>query len=87
MSIAAGSIDVRGLPARVRLPLIVGALDALSAGEAFELVLGEDPRALYLHLARHRAGCFEWHDVDDGPASWRVRLSRAGPRRAAGATA
>lgn len=58
-------IDVRALPQATRQPLALSALDGLSCGEGFEIVIGDDPHPL-----------FEWCAVAQGPSRWQVRITR-----------
>lgn len=72
-------VDVRNVPFWRRLPSILQAFDALEPGAAIELVVDLDPWPLESYLQATREGAFEWQGLVDGPAEWRVRLSR--PRK------
>jgi uncharacterized protein (DUF2249 family) len=68
--------DVRDMPFWRRLPSILQAFDALEPGTAIELVVDLDPWPLKSYLQSTREGAFDWQVIEDGPAVWRVRLSR-----------
>ena len=69
-------LDVRDeAPAR-RHQLIFETYGSLGAGEDFVLVNDHDPKPLYYQFAAEHAGEFEWEPLEEGPATWRVRIGR-----------
>jgi uncharacterized protein (DUF2249 family) len=70
------TLDVRDMPFWHRLPKILAAVDRLESGAAFELVADLDPWPLRDYLAATRAGLLDWEVLDDGPQTWRIRVSR-----------
>lgn len=71
------TVDVRTIIPRERHPLIFSTFDALTAGDAFELVNDHDPKPLYYQLQAERPGQLEWTYLQQGPEVWRVRVGRA----------
>ena len=69
-------IDVRTIPPRDRHPLIFQTFDALAVGESFELVNDHAPKPLYYQFLHERADLFAWEYLEEGPETWRVRISR-----------
>ena len=77
-------IDVRSVPPPQRHPLIFGTFDALTPGQAFEIVNDHDPMPLYFQFEKTRLGQFEWRYLESGPALWRVRIGRVAAGQPAG---
>lgn len=71
-------LDVRTIPPRERHPRIFQMFDALSPGQAFELVNDHDPKPLYYQFQAERPGLLDWQYLEEGPERWRVRIGRAG---------
>lgn len=69
-------LDVRALPPPRRHQLIFGRLDELDRGAAITLVNDHDPKPLYYQLEATRPGHFSWDYLEQGPQTWRVRVSR-----------
>lgn len=78
------TIDVRAILPRDRHPLIFNCFDALSVGQAIQLVNDHDPRPLRYQFDSRCPGQFEWSYLQAGPDLWRVRISK---RAAEGAAA
>ena len=76
MTVTAATIDVRTVPPPQRHPLIFGTFDALTPGQAFEIVNDHDPVPLYFQFEKTRAGQFAWRYLEAGPAQWHVRIAR-----------
>ena len=70
------TIDVRQIVPKMRHPIVFGAFDMLSPGEAFLLVNDHDPRPLHYQFGEYRPGAFAWDYEEQGPEVWRVRISR-----------
>jgi len=70
------TLDVREIPPPKRHPLIFGAFDSLGEGESFTLVNDHDPKPLYYQFMHEREGIVSWEYVEQGPAIWRVRITR-----------
>lgn len=76
--VPAGSVlDIRAVRPRERHPLIFRSFAALGKGEGFELVNDHDPVPLYYHFQNDLAGQFAWEVLENGPETWRVRISKA----------
>lgn len=69
-------VDVRQVPLWRRLASILAAFDALTPGDAIELVVELDPWPLHSYVDATRGGLCEWRSIEDGPQMWRVRLTR-----------
>ena len=69
-------LDVRQIVPRDRHPLIFRTYDALTPGDAFELVNDHDPKPLYYQFQAERGAQFEWEYLEQGPETWRVRIGR-----------
>lgn len=71
-------IDVRDMAPRERHPLIFRTFDELAAGESFELINDHDPKPLYYQFQAERPGQLDWEYLEQGPETWRVKISRSG---------
>ncbi len=69
-------IDVRALPARNRHAAIFATWNSLAAGEALVLVNDHDPVPLYYQFACEHGGTFRWEYLEQGPETWRVRITK-----------
>lgn len=69
-------LDVRTIPPRDRHPMIFNTFDNLKAGESFELVNDHAPKPLYYQFLHERADLFDWAYLEEGPETWRVRITR-----------
>ncbi len=69
--IRASEIDVR-----VRHETILGAVDALSPGQALRLHVDHEPRPLFYLLQAERPGVVAWEPETEGPLEWVVLLRR-----------
>ena len=78
MSANTTTIDVRSIAPRERHPLIFSTLGALLPGAALELVNDHDPQPLRVQFEDRAFGQYDWRYVENGPASWRVRIGRKG---------
>lgn len=69
-------LDVRTILPRDRHPLIFSTFDSLQPGEAFELVNDHAPKPLYYQFLHERPDLFQWDNLEEGPETWRVRITR-----------
>jgi len=74
--IALESIDVRAIAPRDRHPLLFQRFDALTPGQAYELVNDHDPKPLYYQFQAERPGQLDWTYLEEGPEVWRVRVGK-----------
>lgn len=74
------TIDVRAVPPRERHPLIFANYRALPPGSAIELVNDHDPRPLQRQFEAESPGGFEWDELESGPVTWRVQITKLGTR-------
>lgn len=70
------TIDAREIPPINRHPLIFETFDALGEHESFELVNDHDPKPLYYQFLHERPDQFTWEYLEQGPATWRVAITR-----------
>ena len=61
---------------RVRHETILGAVDALSPGEALRLHVDHEPKPLFYLLQAERPGVVAWEPETEGPQEWVVVLRR-----------
>lgn len=71
-------IDVRDMVPRERHPLIFRTFDELGSGESFELINDHDPKPLYYQFQAERPGELGWEYLEQGPDTWRVKISKNG---------
>ncbi|HEX6134683.1 MAG TPA: DUF2249 domain-containing protein [Longimicrobiales bacterium] len=71
-------LDVRVIPPREKHPTIFQTFAALAPGESFVLVNDHDPKPLRYQFEFEHAGRFGWDYLEQGPAVWRVQISRTG---------
>lgn len=69
-------VDVRSVRPAERHPMIFGAFEDLAPGQAFVLVNDHDPKPLYYQFQAERTGQFTWDYVEQGPKTWRVRITK-----------
>jgi uncharacterized protein (DUF2249 family) len=72
------TIDLRSIAPRERHALIFARFDALQPGQALELVIDHDPQPLRVQFEDRAYGQYDWRYVENGPASWRVRVGKSG---------
>lgn len=72
----ARTLDVRVIPPREKHPTIFQTFDALAPGESFILLNDHDPRPLRYQFEAEHAGQFGWSYLEQGPAVWRVAISK-----------
>ena len=69
-------LDVRVIPPREKHPAIFTTFGALEPGESFVLVNDHDPKPLRYQFEFEHAGEYGWEYLEEGPAVWRVAISR-----------
>ena len=69
-------LDVRTIQPRERHPMIFSTFDNLQPGASFELVNDHAPTPLYYQFLHERPNVFEWTYLEEGPETWRVRITR-----------
>lgn len=85
MSQTASRIDVRTIAPRDRHPLIFSTFGQLAPGQSMELVNDHDPRPLRQQFEFQAPGEFVWDYLEQGPATWRVAITRTHDSRATAA--
>ncbi|MFF3942955.1 DUF2249 domain-containing protein [Streptomyces phaeofaciens] len=68
-------LDVREVPHSLRHATVFGALDAVPTGTAMVLVAPHDPLPLLAQIEQRSPGVFAVEYLEDGPETWRLRLS------------
>ena len=77
-------LDIRALEPRHRYDRIMGAYEDLVADQTLELTVDHDPSCMYYALRATRGeAAFTFEYLENGPETWRVRVSKT----AAGITA
>jgi uncharacterized protein (DUF2249 family) len=71
-------IDVREIAPRERHPLIFNTFRSLGTGEAMEIVNDHDPKPLFYQFQAELPGLFSWDYLENGPDTWRVRITKFG---------
>jgi uncharacterized protein (DUF2249 family) len=71
-------IDVREIAPRERHPLIFNTFRSLGTGEAMEIVNDHDPKPLFYQFQAELPGLFTWDYQENGPDTWRVRITKLG---------
>jgi len=56
--------------------MIFGTFESLAPGDSFELVNDHDPKPLFYQFQAERTGQFEWEYLEQGPQTWRVKISK-----------
>lgn len=69
-------LDVTKIAPREKHLTIFKTFDALGAGESFILVNDHDPRPLRHQFSFERADLFNWEYLEEGPRTWRVKLTK-----------
>jgi uncharacterized protein (DUF2249 family) len=70
------TIDVRQMPPPQRHPTIFQTFDSLTLGQSFILINDHDPKPLYYQFVHERQEQFIWEYLEEGPETWRVKISR-----------
>ena len=71
-------LDVRQIPPDERHPgIIIKAFESLRSGEVLTIINDHDPQRLRELFDSQRQGQFSWEDLEQGPPTWRVRLTKA----------
>jgi uncharacterized protein (DUF2249 family) len=70
------TVDVRHLAAGEREPLIFSAFRQLATGQSMELLNDHDQKPLHDQFQAELAGKFVWEYLEQGPATWRVAITR-----------
>lgn len=73
---APAALDIRTLAPRERHPLIFSTFSQLRAGQAMELINDHDPQPLHQQFQAEWPGKFSWAYLEQGPATWRVAITR-----------
>ncbi len=71
-------LDVTKIEPRQKHPTIFRTFDALDEGESFVLVNDHDPKPLRYQFQAERPDAFDWEYLEQGPGTWKVRLTRNG---------
>ncbi len=76
MTASVKELDVTKIMPREKHPAIFSTFDSLNPGESFILINDHDPRPLKNQFMYERAEQFNWEYVEQGPQTWRVRLTK-----------
>ena len=75
----AATVDVRTIAPHDRLSMIFSAFSQLGAGQVMELINDHDPKPLHAQFESDLRGKFSWDYLEQGPATWRVAITRLAP--------
>jgi uncharacterized protein (DUF2249 family) len=79
-TVAARHVDIRTLEGCVnRKACVLESFDALAEGESVEVINDHLPRGLLLHFEELRPGRFDWTALENGPETFRVRITKRAP--------
>ncbi len=69
-------LNVTLLEPRQKHPTIFARFDDLEEGESLTIHNDHDPKPLYYQLLGERGNIFIWEYLEEGPLSWKVRISK-----------
>lgn len=73
------TLDIRIIPRPQRHPLIFQTFENLQPGQSLQLVNDHDPAPLHNQFTFRLKGQFAWDYLEQGPETWRVRITRTAP--------
>lgn len=76
MQATGNELDVTQITPREKHSTIFMRFDSLNSGESFVLRNDHDPMPLKHQFSFERANQFSWEYLEQGPLSWRVRLTK-----------
>ena len=71
------TLDIRQTPPPQKHPMIFQTFASLTPGQGFILINDHDPKPLRYQFEYEHAGQFGWEYLEEGPAVWRVQISRS----------
>lgn len=78
-------LDIRTIPRPQRHPLIFQTFENLKEQESLQLVNDHDPAPLHHQFDFRLKGQFAWEYLEQGPETWRVRITKVARPAAQGA--
>jgi regulator of cell morphogenesis and NO signaling len=69
-------LNVTVIEPRLKHPTIFARFDELDPGESLTIHNDHDPKPLYYQLLGERGNIFEWEYLEQGPESWKVKISK-----------
>jgi uncharacterized protein (DUF2249 family) len=79
-------LEIRTIPRPQRHPLIFQTFEELGVGESLQLVNDHDPAPLHNQFDFRLKGQFSWEYLEEGPTTWRVRITKLAKPAARAAT-
>ncbi|GAX90452.1 DUF2249 domain-containing protein [Effusibacillus lacus] len=76
MSEFAATVVAPEYPPHMKHKVIFETFDKLQPGEALQLINDHDPRPLRYQFEMERPGQFSWEYLEQGPATFRVKIGR-----------
>ena len=74
-------LDVRPVEPKDRFDRIMGAYERLGSDQTLELTVDHDPKCMYYTLRATRGeDAFSFEYLEDGPETWRVRVTKTATR-------
>lgn len=71
-------LNVTVIEPRLKHPTIFSRFDELKEGESLTIMNDHDPKPLYYQLLGERGNIFTWEYLENGPRSWKVRITKNG---------
>ncbi|HWA56062.1 MAG TPA: DUF2249 domain-containing protein [Gemmatimonadales bacterium] len=78
------TLDLRPVEPKDRFDRIIQTYDSLAPAQPLELTVDHDPRCMYYALRATRGeDAFAFEYLENGPETWRVRVTRSERREVA----
>ncbi|MEO5659558.1 MAG: DUF2249 domain-containing protein [Polaromonas sp.] len=84
VTVSPATLDMRTMAPQDRHSHVIAAFNQLSYGEGIELVNDHDPKPLHTAFQSELAGKFSWDYLEQGPATWRVAITKLAPAKKSG---
>jgi regulator of cell morphogenesis and NO signaling len=75
-------LNVTAIEPKLKHPTIFQKFDELKPGESLTIHNDHDPKPLYYQLLGERGNIFTWEYLEQGPALWRIKISKRGEEQA-----
>jgi uncharacterized protein (DUF2249 family) len=70
------TVKATDYPPHMKHPVIFQTFDGLKPGECMQLINDHDPRPLRYQFDAERPGLYDWEYLEQGPVTFRVKISR-----------
>lgn len=79
MSEFAATVNATEYPPHQKHKVIFETFDGIKPGEAMLLINDHDPAPLHYQFKLERADLFTWEYLEQGPTTFRIKISRVSP--------